>query len=411
MTSRDPQVTNQLKQLSTSGVPRMSAEQLTALRERMVPRIAQQQALVLDEKKRSQSWRRVATWLVAAAVPLALAGGYHGVTSGRGAANSSAGRTDQARLSTLEGLVTLELPGSSVTVPSGADVVLERGRTAMTAASSRARLQMPSGARLLVDHDTKLALDAAESTLERVDLGAGQVEVEVPTLGPTRSLQIRTAEATVVVHGTHFVVREIAGTDGGEGETQVEVTEGLVSADCRGVTTYLPAGSTWSSRQVVTGQAPTTPGTRAVDPDAAGAGGVAPSVTAVAPTASPTATPVAKAKSTTEREPEEPGSTLAIENALLQRAMGAARSGDDRRAVQLLDELLSKYPSSPLAQNAKVERMRAFARLGDQSALSRESRRYLAEHPDGFARDEARGGVLPTTPSSPTPTSAPSPKK
>jgi hypothetical protein len=399
MTSRDPQVTTQLKQLSTSGVPRMSSEQLSTLRERMVPRIAQQQALVLDEKKRTRSWKRVATWLAAAAIPLSLVGGYHGLTNARGAVGASAGRSDQARLSALEGLVTMELPGSSVTVPSGADVVLERGRAATTAASSRARLQMPSGARLLVDHDSKVVLDASEATLERVDLGAGQVEVEVPTLGPTRSLQIRTAEATVVVHGTRFVVREIAATDGGEGETQVEVTEGLVSADCRGVTTYLPAGSTWSSRQIATGQAPVvTPGTRASENEPAGTG--ATTASSSMPTPPSAAVAPTKTKTVGEREPEEPGSTLAIENALLQRAMSAARSGDDRRAVQLLDELLSRYPTSPLAQNAKVERMRAFARLGDQSALSRESRRYLAEHPDGFARDEARGGVLPSTPAS-----------
>jgi hypothetical protein len=56
-------------------------------------------------------------------------------------------------------------------------------------------------------------------------------------------------------------------------------------------------------------------------------------------------------------------STLAAENALLQSAMIAARSGDAARAVDLLDHLLTRYPSSPLAQSARAQRVRVAARL------------------------------------------------
>jgi hypothetical protein len=63
-------------------------------------------------------------------------------------------------------------------------------------------------------------------------------------------------------------------------------------------------------------------------------------------------------------------STLAAENALMQAAMAAARTGDDARAVSLFGDLLARYPRSPLAYNAGVARFRALRRLGDERAAS-----------------------------------------
>jgi outer membrane protein assembly factor BamD (BamD/ComL family) len=91
-----------------------------------------------------------------------------------------------------------------------------------------------------------------------------------------------------------------------------------------------------------------------------------------------------------DAQPTQPGSTLGEENALMQRAMSAARRGEEARAVELLSQLLVGYPGSPLAQNAEVERFRAMRRLGDVAAASRAARRYLGVHQDGMARDEAR---------------------
>jgi hypothetical protein len=39
--------------------------------------------------------------------------------------------------------------------------------------------------------------------------------------------------------------------------------------------------------------------------------------------------------------------------------------------------------------------MRALSRLGRTEEAAREARRYLAERPDGFARDEAKRLVMP----------------
>ena len=98
-------------------------------------------------------------------------------------------------------------------------------------------------------------------------------------------------------------------------------------------------------------------------------------------------------------------SSLAAENALMQAAMGAVRDGDDTRAAALFGDFLSRYPRSPLAQNAEVERFRCLERLGDERAAARLARRYLGEHPNGMAESEARRVGAPV--SSPGPTARP----
>lgn len=63
-------------------------------------------------------------------------------------------------------------------------------------------------------------------------------------------------------------------------------------------------------------------------------------------------------------------STLAAENALMQAAMSAARAGDDSRAILRFSDFLARYPRSPLAENASVERSRAVARLRTERSPS-----------------------------------------
>jgi hypothetical protein len=63
-------------------------------------------------------------------------------------------------------------------------------------------------------------------------------------------------------------------------------------------------------------------------------------------------------------------STLAAENALMQSAMSLARAGDDSRAILRFSDFLARYPRSPLAENASVERLRALARLRAERASS-----------------------------------------
>ncbi|HVU05535.1 MAG TPA: outer membrane protein assembly factor BamD [Polyangiaceae bacterium] len=82
-------------------------------------------------------------------------------------------------------------------------------------------------------------------------------------------------------------------------------------------------------------------------------------------------------------------STLAEENALMQRALGAVRRGEDARAAALLDDFLARYPGSPLAQNAEVERYRVQYRSGNVARARQLASTYLDSHPTGMAKDEA----------------------
>lgn len=103
----------------------------------------------------------------------------------------------------------------------------------------------------------------------------------------------------------------------------------------------------------------------------------------------------AREKPATDRASETGSpSTLAEENRLLVRAMVASRRGDEANAVGHLDDFLRRFPESPLAQNAEVERFRSLARAGNDAAAREAARRYLAEHPEGMAGDEARRLVV-----------------
>jgi hypothetical protein len=174
--------------------------------------------------------------------------------------------------------------------------------------------------------------------------------VRVPKLANGSELRVVTQGATVVVHGTRFSVEHWAPDAAGHSGTRVSVTEGRVAVYAAGKQQFLTAGEVW-----------------------------------VDTAASVSSTPASVA--TAQREVS---SSLAIENGLLSEAMSLRRTHQDERSVALLDELISKYPSSPLGETAYVERLRALADLGATGRLAREAESYLARYPDGFARREAR---------------------
>jgi TolA-binding protein len=179
----------------------------------------------------------------------------------------------------------------------------------------------------------------------------------------------------VTVHGTRFTVEAVQ-MEGGANAiyTRVIVREGVVAVEHDGRTTELFAGDRWSSASE------------------------APKAEAHVASAPRVGTPRSIARTT----PNPAGtSTLAAENALVQRALTASRQGDDTRAVALFDDLIARYPHSPLEPNAEVERFRALQRLGKVAQAAKQARRYLGEHPDGMGSDEARRvAVEPIAPAS-----------
>ena len=244
----------------------------------------------------------------------------------------------------------------------------------VTAEGARARASLASGAEVEIGPDSRIRLATAppgsppSAPSEAVDLAAGRVLVRVPKLGPARSFAVRMADTTVVVHGTVFSVERRPTGEAGMPLTSVEVAEGRVAVQHGGTEIFLRAGEHWSSAPAAESSEPRR-----------------------APQASGPEDDSSDQSATGNREPsrEEKRSSLGEENRLLKGAMSARQQGKPARALSLIDRLLRRYPSSALAEEARVERMRALLAVEGAAAAAREAQRYLADYPHGFAREEA----------------------
>jgi hypothetical protein len=214
---------------------------------------------------------------------------------------------------------------------------------------------LEGGATVELVADTRVRVRAAHA--ERIGITVGEIAVHVPKLGPDESFRVETPDAEVTVHGTSFVVAVH------DGKTRVTVSEGVVTVKSGTGEALLHAGDAWP----------------------------APESHAVAPVPAPA--PAKSVAAATSRPRPDP-STLDDQNRLLQRALASRRQGDDAHALVELDALLTRYPGSPLAQEARVEKFRALERMGQHAKAVGEARRYLADYPNGFAADEAKALAL-----------------
>ena len=209
------------------------------------------------------------------------------------------------------------------------------------------------------DQGARGEIGELEAHHQRFALAAGHIEVEIPPDAPPRRLVVSTPHVDVLVTGTVFDVS--VGGAAEERFTEVNVTRGHVELWHGGeLVRRLAAGERWSSR-------PSTP--------------FVPTADQTAEADSPEPVPAA-----TRHLP----TSLRKQNQLFRAALDARNAGQDERATQMLNQLLARYPDSPLAQEAKVERLRALQRLGRQEEARAAARSYLAEHQNGFAREEAR---------------------
>jgi outer membrane protein assembly factor BamD (BamD/ComL family) len=87
-----------------------------------------------------------------------------------------------------------------------------------------------------------------------------------------------------------------------------------------------------------------------------------------------------------------PASNLGAQNDLFAAAVAAKRQGNYRAAVTGFDRFLSRYPGSPLAESALVEKMRLL-RATDPSRAVTAARDYLARFPGGYGHTEAEAIV------------------
>jgi hypothetical protein len=241
---------------------------------------------------------------------------------------------------------------------------------------------LANGASVEIDPDSTVRFDAhgGESPGQDLRLGSGTVSLRVPKLGAHRTLSVVTPDARVTVRGTRFSVSFA----GDRSETRVRVTEGSVWVDHAGKEDVLAAGQTWTSRPELAAATPAAPAH-----DDAPTPPSAQEPSAQEPSAQEPSAHEKKAPSMA-RHDEAASSTLAAENELYRSAAASIRAGQDARAVGLLETFMARFPRSPLAQSADVERLRALVRLGRREAAGHAARQYLSKYPRGFAKEEAR---------------------
>jgi ferric-dicitrate binding protein FerR (iron transport regulator) len=245
-----------------------------------------------------------------------------------------------------------------------------------------------------------VASSAVPQANERVGLDAGSVFVRVPPQPRGHTFSVQTPDTLVTVHGTAFAVDVTRPAGQSTSVTRVRVSSGVVSvATGGGPEVFLTAGMEWSSSRGDDGPRTATPApakesslgdtSASPAPSAVGASSV-PSHRGHAPAPTPNAARETRDANSANDTNDANASTLGEENRLLASATAASKVGDYRGAASTLDDLLRRFPLSPLAQEAHVQRFRALERSGDVAGAAREARSYLSLYPNGSAREEAK---------------------
>ncbi len=186
----------------------------------------------------------------------------------------------------------------------------------------------------------------------------GRVDASVAKLRPHERLLVSAPDSEVEVRGTRFTVKVTPAPAGCLGPSQrstVDVQEGTVWVRSQNQEKMLTGGQSFTR--------PCAPPSSVAAPPAR-----APAPAAHEPPRKPRASAAAPHPRSpvpgTSRPPAEipePESRLAEQNDLLSSAMAAARAGQHQQALRRLDDLLARFPASPLAETARVERQRIKA--------------------------------------------------
>jgi ferric-dicitrate binding protein FerR (iron transport regulator) len=270
--------------------------------------------------------------------------------------------------------------------------VFKRGDALHTDAQETRTGTLEDGAKVKLSGGTEVTVSALLPGTDELVLDRGRVDLTVPKLRSGHTLSVTTPDSTVTVRGTRFSVEVVI--EGSRATTSVDVTQGSVWVRQGDARLVLEAGSHWSSRAL----APPALPAEHVAPAASEPAGLVPPASAVHAETNQSKVAAALGPSRGPADAHSPPtvelSTLAQENDLYQAASRAAREGNDSLTIADLNSLLLHYPNSPLAQNARVDRFRALNRSGRVEEAVAQARRYLADYPNGFARDEAKALVL-----------------
>lgn len=242
--------------------------------------------------------------------------------------------------------------------------LLEQGQRLETSATGEAALSLSTGTTLALGAQTSFVVDD-RGKVERFSLRRGRLSAKVAKLASGERFIVSTPDAEIEVRGTNFSIDVLErGEECGAGSrSRLAVTEGVVEVRRGGAAVLVRAGQFWP-------------------PDCVS---VAARVSASEPESASGRTHNAPAA----KSAAAPTSRLARANDLFAEGVALRRQGDANGALRAYQEVMTRFPTSPLAENALVERMRLLANVSSARARS-EAQRYLARYPGGFAAEEAR---------------------
>jgi ferric-dicitrate binding protein FerR (iron transport regulator) len=335
-----------------------------------------ERALWTRTKRRRQ---RLALAAVLAAASFGLIWRFAAMTHGEAATSSS------ISVSPLGLGATLRAPGGARALGGSAD--LQPDQAIETPDGGGASLKFSTGTRIELEGASRFGVETGELSGHFL-LARGQLSTHVQKLRPGERFVIRTPDAEVEVRGTTFRLAVLgrAETCGNGSRTRLEVSEGVVEVRSAARTARVSAGESWPFD---------CPARAAATPASAGpeAKGAAPETTGALRAGSGASPPHAEqlahavAPSSTAPPPHRP-TALARQNDLFAEAVAARQRGDVAGALRAYQELLKRFPESPLVENALAERMRLLL-PGDAASAREEARRYLLRYPRGFAAEEA----------------------
>jgi ferric-dicitrate binding protein FerR (iron transport regulator) len=243
--------------------------------------------------------------------------------------------TGALEVSALRGNVS----GVQGTLSVGQTQQLKAEGSLETSPGAEARIKTAGGLQLDLLENTKVSLAelGAERGSSALKLERGRVRCVIEHR-PERTFEVVTPAARIIDVGTVFSVT----VDPVSAVTVVHVEEGTVLVEHAGAQTRLTAAQTWSSASEAAPAAPPPP-------------------------APATAADETEPAPSSHREPAKRRTpTLAAETELLQSGLRSEQQGDLRAAEGSLKALVTRYPASPLAPDAKAALARVRSRLESQ---------------------------------------------
>lgn len=322
-----PEVRDLLSPLTEEVEP--TARRFQVDREKIVSRMVE--VSLTPEARFSPRARLGMALALAASFVLAAWGGLAALQRQRELAASS------IEVLALRGAVT----SAEGSLPVGQARVVSRDGTLETSAHAEARIQTGGGMAIDLLENTKVSLKelGVSKSSSALRLDRGRVRCVIPH-EPGRVFSVITADARVVDVGTTF---SVSVQPAGAGvATIVHVEEGEVMVEHAGTQRHLRAPASWSSAAEAT--------TPAVEP-------------------APSALPAVEAPATPSKRRDVASSkrqreTLDTETQLLQSGLASEQRGDFQAAARAFEQLVARYPGSPLAPDARAALARVKGRLG-----------------------------------------------